>query len=489
MPVPTLHLLFYRLPVIAKLISNFLFLLIKAMNHSTSMRTWFLIASIILGFAFPLALQADQLEVLTWRTLAPIPNAIGVAGPFAGISKGRLIVAGGANFPDGPPWKGNQKVWHDTVFLLDLEKGSEAFWSTAKTDLPEPSAYGVSLTIEEGVLCIGGGDAKRHTASVRLMTCDGDQVRFTSLPPLPTPMAFGCGALLGRTVYLAGGRETPDAKETLHSFWKLELGEATQTPKHAGASPAANQRWEKLKPWPGPPRMLAIAGAQDGSFFLFGGVDLEVVENKEGVTDKVRRVPLVDAYRYTPKTGWKQVADLPHPVTAAASPALSLGNVDLAIVGGDSGSAPKDLPQKDHPGFSRELLVYNPITDAWAAMGEIPTELEVKTDGKPDATPLASPVTTTTVPYHDGFIIPSGEMRPGVRTPQVLLAEPRRHEAQFGLIDYLVIVIYLGSLVAMGFYFSRREKTTDDFFLGGKRVPWWAAGLSIYGTQLSAITK
>jgi len=37
-------------------------------------------------------------------------------------------------------------------------------------------------------------------------------------------------------------------------------------------------------------------------------------------------------------------------------------------------------------------------------------------------------------------------------------------------------------------YFSRREKTTDDFFKAGGRVPWWAAGLSIYGTQLSAIT-
>jgi len=40
----------------------------------------------------------------------------------------------------------------------------------------------------------------------------------------------------------------------------------------------------------------------------------------------------------------------------------------------------------------------------------------------------------------------------------------------------------------MGIYFSRREKSTDDFFLGGRRVPWWAAGLSIFGTQLSAIT-
>ena len=48
--------------------------------------------------------------------------------------------------------------------------------------------------------------------------------------------------------------------------------------------------------------------------------------------------------------------------------------------------------------------------------------------------------------------------------------------------------MYLGGLVALGFYFSRREKGTDDFFLAGRRIPWWAAGLSIYATQLSAIT-
>jgi SSS family transporter len=58
----------------------------------------------------------------------------------------------------------------------------------------------------------------------------------------------------------------------------------------------------------------------------------------------------------------------------------------------------------------------------------------------------------------------------------------------FGKLNYAVVGAYLAVLVAMGFYFARREKTTDDFFLAGKRIPWWAAGLSIFGTQLSAIT-
>jgi SSS family transporter len=48
--------------------------------------------------------------------------------------------------------------------------------------------------------------------------------------------------------------------------------------------------------------------------------------------------------------------------------------------------------------------------------------------------------------------------------------------------------VYLAGLVGIGLWFARREKSTDDFFLAGRRIPWWAAGLSIFGTQLSAIT-
>ena len=58
----------------------------------------------------------------------------------------------------------------------------------------------------------------------------------------------------------------------------------------------------------------------------------------------------------------------------------------------------------------------------------------------------------------------------------------------FGKVNYAVVGIYLAVLVAMGLYFAKREKTTDDFFLASRRIPWWAAGLSIFGTQLSAIT-
>jgi SSS family transporter len=58
----------------------------------------------------------------------------------------------------------------------------------------------------------------------------------------------------------------------------------------------------------------------------------------------------------------------------------------------------------------------------------------------------------------------------------------------FGALNWMVLAGYLLAILMMGVYFSRREKSTDDFFLAGRRIPWWAAGLSIVGTGLSAIT-
>jgi hypothetical protein len=43
--------------------------------------------------------------------------------------------------------------------------------------------------------------------------------------------------------------------------------------------------------------------------------------------------------------------------------------------------------------------------------------------------------------------------------------------------DYLVIAAYLLVLVGLGFYFRKRaSKSLEDYFLGGKQLPWWAMG-------------
>ena len=44
------------------------------------------------------------------------------------------------------------------------------------------------------------------------------------------------------------------------------------------------------------------------------------------------------------------------------------------------------------------------------------------------------------------------------------------------------------ALIYIGLRFSKRGGDSNDFFLAGRRIPWWAAGISIFATQLSAIT-
>jgi len=58
----------------------------------------------------------------------------------------------------------------------------------------------------------------------------------------------------------------------------------------------------------------------------------------------------------------------------------------------------------------------------------------------------------------------------------------------FTAVDSAVMVLYFLALILIGVFFSRRQKTTDDYFKGGQRIPWWAAGLSLFATALSAIT-
>lgn len=54
--------------------------------------------------------------------------------------------------------------------------------------------------------------------------------------------------------------------------------------------------------------------------------------------------------------------------------------------------------------------------------------------------------------------------------------------------DWIVIVAYLGGIVALGLWFGRDQRTTRDYFLGSRNIPWWGIGLSIVAAETSALT-
>src|SRR5437867_2788960 len=58
----------------------------------------------------------------------------------------------------------------------------------------------------------------------------------------------------------------------------------------------------------------------------------------------------------------------------------------------------------------------------------------------------------------------------------------------FNSADWLVIGLYLIGIIVVGVWLGRDQKTTRDYFLGSKTIPWWGIGLSIVAAETSALT-
>jgi len=56
------------------------------------------------------------------------------------------------------------------------------------------------------------------------------------------------------------------------------------------------------------------------------------------------------------------------------------------------------------------------------------------------------------------------------------------------VVDGVIILVYFVVITAIGLYMGRREKSLNDFALGGRRVPWWAVMASIIAAETSAAT-
>ena len=335
---------------------------------------------------------------MEWRQASPLPDPVGVAAPFAGVSGGALVVAGGAQFPDRPPWEGGTKVWTDTVWVLERPEGT---WIRAGR-LPAPRAYGVSLTVAGRVLCLGGSDARGPVAEVRALDWESPRLRVRRrgwlrgdpwIPAdLPIPLAHAAGAMdSAGMVYVACGSAEPGERRASARVFAWD------------ASGRGRDRsvWTAVPDLPAEPRILAIAAPADPGFLLFGGCALEPIVTGDGGPGAKRRY-LRDAWRYHPGRGWKRLADLPRPCAAAASPAPGIDGRFL-LLGGDDGSLAGFRPLDRHPGFPREAWAFDPGADRWVRLED----------------PPVSRVTLPAVPWLGHWWLPSGEVRPGVRSPEV----------------------------------------------------------------------
>ncbi|MDF1656876.1 MAG: sodium/solute symporter, partial [Verrucomicrobiales bacterium] len=412
---------------------------------------------LILLSVFLLGQGVSAEEFLEWEAIPPIPNETGVAGPFTGIHNEALIVAGGANFP-GDVWEAD-KIWHDNIFVLplDIEKPE---WKEAGK-LPKALGYGTTISLPEGVLCLGGNDASSLSDSVFLLKWNGALVDIEMLPKLPTPLCYAAAVKLGDYIYLAGGQTGPGLDSASSDFMRLDWSKRS--------NPEAFT-WETLEATPGRGRAFHSLAVQSN-----GRQDLIYLLGGRRHDDNGEVIFLRELYQFDPlekANPWTRKADLPAPM--AAGTVAAIGQSHLVTLGGADGRlfARSDELKDEHPGFPKLSFAYHTITDTWIDAGSLPQ----------------NQVTTEVISRGDELFLVSGEIRPRVRTPAAWKIKPAVGETTFAAANWVAIVLYLSGVIGIGVFFSRRNKSTDDFFRGGQRVPSWVAGLSIFATLLSSIT-
>ena len=128
-----------------------------------------------------------------------------------------------------------------------------------ETVIPLPDPFGLAVSTPLGMVCLGGRAGRAASSAVYRLNWEKGRVRVASLPDLPQACAYPAGAAVGATVYVAGGGVPSAGTAGGRNFWALDL---RKTPLG----------WRSLPAWPGPARLLAAGGGQDGSFFLFGGL-------------------------------------------------------------------------------------------------------------------------------------------------------------------------------------------------------------------------
>lgn len=347
----------------------------------------------------------------------PIPNGsnsqFGLAGASSGLNNDVMLIAGGSNFAEGVPWKGGKKKYYDDIYVLKKEDKSFA-WAKKTYKLPFKLAYSATVTSPKGLVCIGGENEKGLSQKVIMLqwNAKNEEVEINFLTDLPIAITNASATILNNLIFLIGGEIN---NETLNSFYQLDIS-------------INNAQWEKL---PNLPEALShsVAVVQSEKIYLFGGRS----KTESGISKLSNK-----AFCFNPKKKeWKtlkNISDENKEIPAlSAGLGLAFGNEKILLIGGDKGNVffqietnnakialSKDENEKsrlqtekvalleNHQGFSKDIYSYDIHKNTWSKFGEIP---------------IITPVTTNIVKWDDIIFIPSGEIKPGIRTSNVLMGK------------------------------------------------------------------
>lgn len=320
----------------------------------------------------------------------------GVSALYAGVTNGKIMIAGGCNFPDVPVADGGKKVFYQDVYITPLTKDTVFNWKKIGT-LPQAAAYGVTISTEKGLICVGGTTATRSLSDVFLLSLQKDILKTDTLPSLPVAIDNMAGALVEHSVYIVGGNVNGVPSSQVYSLDLTDI----------------DKGWQQETDIPGEPRVQPVCVAQADKLYVWGGFAPAVADQPASLS--------VDGYMFTPETKeWTPVAT----PRDAEGKEISLGGGVGTTFGEGlilcAGGVNKDIFLKalqgiyagkaylSHPvewyEFNDKLLLYHPQTDKWTTLGNYE-------QGARAGAAIVS---------QDGFhYIINGELKPGIRTNEI----------------------------------------------------------------------
>ena len=386
------------------------------------------------------------------------PMQKAVSGHYASMINGDLSIYGGCNFPDVPCADGGQKVYY-------------------------PIAYGASVQVPGGTVYLGGMDSASSLSECLFINAtDGTS---SPIPSLPKALDNFAATYYDGMLWVAGGQTNGTPNKEVYAL----------------PFPSDSKEWTTAATMPDECRLQPCVAVQNTAggyaLFIFGGYQPKADEREAIVHTDGVYIPIADMKkgnakewkRTSPAMAWidnatdgKREQLIQAVVGSTCSPMgyshiLFFGGVDhdiflSAITGKQDNMYLRHAPEWYK--FRKDVLTYHTITDSW---GMLPGDSLLARAGA-CLTPEAG---------NNSWIYSGGELMPGVRSADVTHIEVS-NEKSFGWLNWTILALYLAAMLGMGIYFMRKENGAEDFFKGGGRIPWWAAGISIYATMLSAIT-
>lgn len=355
---------------------------------------------------------------ITWTPAATVQNpdgsrSPGYAGAINAVSNNVLLIAGGANFPDKMPWEGGRKYYSNEIRVLEKSGDKYTWVEGLKDKLPAAIAYCGNTSTNLGIVYAGGENENGLSAAAYLLTWNAEARKLSvkQLPDLPAALTNVGLTAINNVVYLAGGDRTDSSSRALY---RLDLNRSTGG-------------WETLRPMP-----VALANAlvvaQQDKIYVIGGRS----KMASGISNLHH-----SSYVYDPATDqWTSLAEISDGTTISnhsAGAGISLGKDHILVTGGDNGTvfhkiethlakiaqttgntekarltAMKNNLLINHAGFDRNILLYDISKNKWLKVGELP---------------FPAQVTTTATKWGEDIVLSNGEVKPGLRTPEVMIGK------------------------------------------------------------------